>query len=156
MRPWSSEYIGRLDTLEISSQALEGNPLGDSSRRPLYVYVPPGYDDEPERRYPSVYVLQGFTGALTGWAHRTNNFRPTYPEMADELFASGGAPPCLVVFVDAWTSLGGSQFVDSPGTGGITRTSARTWFQPSTPSTAPSTIPRTVECRASLRAGSER
>ena len=117
MRPWSSEFIGRLDTLEISSQALEGNPLGDSSRRPLYVYVPPGYDDELERRYPSVYVLQGFTGALTGWAHRTNNFRPTFLEMADELFASRGAPPCLVVFVDAWTALGGSQFVDSPGTG---------------------------------------
>ena len=25
--------------------------------------------------------------------------------------------PCLVVFVDAWTAYGGSQFVDSPGTG---------------------------------------
>src|SRR5919198_1259829 len=32
--------------------------------------------------------------------------------LVDEL-----AAPCLVVFVDAWTSLGGSQFIDSPGTG---------------------------------------
>ena len=80
------------------------------------MYLPPGYDDT-DRRYPSVYVLQGFTGAVPGWKYRTNNFRPTYPEMADELFATGGAPPCIVVFVDAWTSLGGSQFVDSPGTG---------------------------------------
>ncbi len=26
-------------------------------------------------------------------------------------------PPAIVVYVDAWTSYGGSQFVDSPGTG---------------------------------------
>jgi len=117
MRPWSSSYEGRLDELEISSRALEGNALGDATRRPLYVYVPPGYDDNPERRYPSVYVLQGLFGALPAWKSRTNNFRPTYIDLADELFAKRGAPPCIVVFVDAWTALGGSQFVDSPATG---------------------------------------
>jgi len=117
MRPWSSTYAGRLEELEITSRALEHNALGDSARRPLYVYLPPGYDDDPTRRYPSVYVLQGFFGAVPAWLHRSNNLRPTYPEMADELFSSGAAPPCIVVFVDAWTSLGGSQFVDSPGTG---------------------------------------
>jgi len=117
MRPWSSTYAGRLEELEITSHALEDNALGDTPRRPLYVYLPPGYDDEPSRRYPSVYVLQGFFGALPAWNTRTNNLRPTYPEMADELFASASAPPCIVVFVDAWTSIGGSQFVDSPATG---------------------------------------
>src|SRR5213076_2412465 len=78
--------------------------------------LPPGYDDEPDRHYPSVYVLQGYTGMLPMWHNRTP-FRPTFPEAVDQLFASGGAPPCLVVFVDAWTAYGGSQFVDSPGTG---------------------------------------
>jgi hypothetical protein len=34
-----------------------------------------------------------------------------------ELFASGEVPPCIVVWVDCWTSIGGSQFLDSPGTG---------------------------------------
>jgi hypothetical protein len=33
------------------------------------------------------------------------------------VFAGGQAPPAIVVFVDAWTAYGGSQFVDSPGTG---------------------------------------
>ena len=78
--------------------------------------MPPGYDDDPERRYPSVYVIQGYTGAVPMW-HNRAPFRPTFPEAADALFAGGDAPPCVVVFVDAWTAYGGSQFVDSPGTG---------------------------------------
>jgi len=50
------------------------------------------------------------------WRNRSP-FRQTFPEMVDELFASGQAPQCVVVFVDCWTSLGGSQYLDSPGTG---------------------------------------
>jgi S-formylglutathione hydrolase FrmB len=33
------------------------------------------------------------------------------------VFAEGRAPGCVVVYVDAWTRYGGSQFVDSTGTG---------------------------------------
>lgn len=39
------------------------------------------------------------------------------PEAADAVFAGGDAPPAIVVYVDAWSKYGGSQFVDSPGTG---------------------------------------
>lgn len=114
--PWGAALAGRLEEHWIEGRALAGNSLGDPTRRPLLVYVPPGYEDEPERRYPSVYVLQGFLGQTFAWRSRTP-FRPTFPELVDELFATGGAPPCLVVFVDTWTSLGGSQHLDSPGTG---------------------------------------
>lgn len=95
---------------------LEDNPLGDPSERPLWIYTPPGYDDEPDRRYPSIYVIQGYTGSVVMWGNRTP-YRPTFPEAVDDLFASGAAPHCILVFVDAWTAYGGSQFVDSPGTG---------------------------------------
>lgn len=116
MLPWSAPLAGRLDEHVLSSAALAGNPLGDPADRPLWVYLPPGYDDEPDRHYPSVYVLQGYTGHLTMWRNRTA-FRQPFPETADQLFARGDAPPVIVVFVDAWTAYGGSQFVDSPGTG---------------------------------------
>jgi S-formylglutathione hydrolase FrmB len=116
MQPWSREFTGRLDELEIESEALRGNALGDPNARPLWVYTPPGYDDEPERRYPCVYVIQGLTGQLDMWRNR-EPFRPNYPENVDSLFASSEVPPTLVAFVDAWTSLGGSQFLNSPGTG---------------------------------------
>jgi hypothetical protein len=42
----------------LESRVLAGNPLGDPTERPLWVYVPPGYDGS-ERRYPSIYMIQG-------------------------------------------------------------------------------------------------
>jgi len=116
MEPWSRERIGQLDVLEIESELLRGNPLGDPHERPLWVYTPPGYDAEPDRRYPTVYVIQGYTGQVTMWRNRVA-YRQPFIETADSVFADGKAPPAIVVYVDAWTKYGGSQFVDSPGTG---------------------------------------
>lgn len=116
MLPWSTELAGRIDTQLVVSERLRGNPLGDPHERPVWVYLPPGYDDEPDRRYPSAYVIQGFTGHVGMWANRTP-FRQPFPELADAMFAAGGAPGAIVVYVDAWTSLGGSQYLDSPALG---------------------------------------
>jgi S-formylglutathione hydrolase FrmB len=116
MEPWTFERSGRFEETAFASGALRGNPLGDPSERPLWVYVPPGYDDDTTARFPSVYVIQGLTGQLDMWRNRAP-FRRNFPELADDLFAKGEAPPCVVVWVDCWTSLGGSQFLDSPGTG---------------------------------------
>jgi S-formylglutathione hydrolase FrmB len=116
MDPWSFELAGRFEEHLFTSESLKGNALGDPHERPLWVYVPPGYDDEPERRYPSIYMIQGLTGQLDMWRNRSA-FRRNFPELADDLFARGEAPPCVLVWVDAWTSIGGSQFLDSPGTG---------------------------------------
>jgi len=115
MEPWSYEPAGRFDEHVFESEALQGNPLGDPHRRPVWVYVPPGYDDS-EQRYPSIYAIQGLTGQLDMWRNRFP-FRRNFPELVDEAIGGGDCPPCIVVFVDAWTSLGGSQFIDSPGTG---------------------------------------
>ncbi len=114
--PWSAELTGTLSEHVIVSEALRGNPLGDPFERPLWVYTPPGYAAEPGRRYPSVYVIQGYTGHLAMWRNRSPFSQP-FTETADAVFASGQAPPAIVVYVDAWTRYGGSQFVDSPGTG---------------------------------------
>jgi S-formylglutathione hydrolase FrmB len=116
MGPWSFDVAGRFDEHSFQSEALKANSLGDPSERPLWVYVPPGYEDEPDRRYPSVYVIQGLTGQLDMWRNRSP-WRKNFPELTDELFASGEAPPAVVIWVDCWTSVGGSQFLDSPGTG---------------------------------------
>ena len=91
MEPWSTELAGSLDEHELESAALRGNPLGDPHERPLWVYTPPAYAAEPDRRFPSIYLIQGHTGQLDMWRNRSA-FRPTVPELVDRLFADGGLP----------------------------------------------------------------
>jgi S-formylglutathione hydrolase FrmB len=114
--PWQRPLAGRLDTLVVDSGLLAGNPLGDPARRPLYVYSSPQVVAGRAERVPSVYVLQGFTGQLDMWLGR-DPFEPTVIERIDAMYASGDCPEAVVVFVDAWTSLGGSQFLNSSATG---------------------------------------
>ena len=116
MKPWSIPLRGKLDELEIDSSALKGNHLGDPHVRPLWVYRPPAYENDSARRFSTIYLIQGLTGQVDMWKNRSS-FRPNVIELVDELFSNEAVPPCLVVMVDAWTSLGGSQYVDSPGTG---------------------------------------
>jgi Putative esterase len=114
MEPWGRDMQGRFDEHVVESEALRGNPLGDPHTRPLWVYVPPGAGDDEE--LPALYLIQGMTGQVDMWRNRSA-FRPSVVELVDRLFSDEGCPPARVVFVDAWTSYGGSQFVDSPGVG---------------------------------------
>jgi enterochelin esterase-like enzyme len=66
----------------------------------VWIYLPPDYDANSDRRYPTLYQIQGLTGQLDMWRNRAA-FRPPFPELVDELFASASAPPCLVVWVNA-------------------------------------------------------
>jgi S-formylglutathione hydrolase FrmB len=103
---------GRLDLEWMEAPALAGNPLGDPARRPLYLYRPPGH----RPGLPAVYFLHGFTGSAHSWV----GFQPfgvTVPERLDALVAGGRIPPVVGVFVDGWTALGGSQWVNSPAIG---------------------------------------
>ncbi len=116
MRPWAMPMAGHLDEHVIDSQALTGNALGDPHRRPVWVWTPPGYETEGDRRYPVIYRIQGFTGQIDMWRNR-QPWKANPVEAADAVFVRGDVPPAILVYVDAWTSLGGAQFVDSPATG---------------------------------------
>ena len=113
--PWERPLQGALDRLVVESELLADNPLGDSARRPLYVYRSPGVA-AGTGPVPAVYVIQGYTGQLDMWLSRVA-FEPTMVERLDAMFAAGDCPDAIVVFVDAWTSRGGSQFLNSIGTG---------------------------------------
>ena len=111
--PWEPPLRGTVERLVVSSEILADNPLRDPATRPLYVYRAPGALGET---VPSVYMLQGYSGQLDQWLARSA-FEPTVVERLDRMFAAGECPPAIVVFVDAWTSLGGSQFLNSSATG---------------------------------------
>jgi enterochelin esterase-like enzyme len=114
--PWERPMHGTLDRLVVESGVLADNPLGDPARRPLYVYLPPGVERDHPRPLPSIYVIQGYTGQLDMWSNR-DAFGTTVIEAFDALFASGSCPDAVLVLVDAWTSYGGSQFLNSSATG---------------------------------------
>src|ERR687891_238042 len=114
--PWEGPIHGTLDRLVVESELLADNPLGDPARRPLYVYRPPGVELDHPRPLPSVYVIQGYTGQLDMW-HNRQMLEPTMVERIDAMFAAGECPDAIVVFVDCWTSYGGSQFLNSAGLG---------------------------------------
>lgn len=105
----------RLDFIE--SEALARNPLGDPSERPVAVYLPPGYDAQGSRRYPALYVLHGYTGDVAALVS-TRPWETNVLQWADRLIRERRMPEALLVLVDGFTRLGGSQYVDSIHNGG--------------------------------------
>ena len=109
---------GRVVQARFESRQLRGNPLGDPGDRDVFVYLPPGYDLEGNRRtrYPTVFVLSGFTGRggmllnATGWGEPLDR-------RLDRLIAAGRMKPAIVVLPDCFTRFGGSQYLDSSATG---------------------------------------
>jgi enterochelin esterase-like enzyme len=60
--------------------------------RHIFIYTPPGYDAEPQKRYPVLYLQHGGGEDERGWAIQGHmNF------ILDNLFAAGKAKPMVVV-----------------------------------------------------------
>jgi enterochelin esterase family protein len=96
----------------MRSDALAQNPLGDPAERPVVVYVPRNYDAEGSRRYPALYVLHGYTGDVAALLS-TRPWETNVFQWADRLIKDRRMPAALIVLVDGFTRLGGSQYVDS-------------------------------------------
>jgi len=108
--------LSRVEQPLLESDVLRGNPLGDPHVRPVPVYLPPGYNDDPARRYPVIVMLAGYSG--TG--PFLLNLRPwdeSLPQQLDRLIRSGSMPPAIVVMPDCWTYYGGSQYLNSSALG---------------------------------------
>jgi len=103
---------GQLRIDRIESAALAGNPLGDPADRPLPVYLPLGYDPEGSTRYPVLYCLHGYTGDAAALVS-TRPWETNVVQWMDRLIAAGTMPPAILVIVDGFTRLGGSQYIDS-------------------------------------------
>jgi hypothetical protein len=63
---------GKLERIKVHSKSLEGNLEGDSPDRDVFVYLPPSYDREPNRRYPVVYTLHGYGLHAAHWVGFAN------------------------------------------------------------------------------------
>jgi S-formylglutathione hydrolase FrmB len=79
------------------------------------VYLPPGYDRDAERRYPTIYWLHGYTGFGLR-AAQEHPWVPSLPELMERVIDEG-APPAILVMADGWTRFGGSQYLNSAANG---------------------------------------
>lgn len=106
----------RIEQQVLVSKVLEGNLPGDPHERSVPVYVPPGYDDDPQRRYPVLYLLTGYGGN----GHTQLNYKTwdeNLPEQFDRLVGEGAIEPLIIVLPDCWTRYGGSQYLNSSALG---------------------------------------
>lgn len=111
---------GKVVTLEHASKVLADNPLGDPATRLLDVWLPSQYDQgaggRRGRRFPVLFDLVGYTGS--GRSHTNwRNFEENLPERAARLVHERKMRPCLIVFPDCFTALGGNQYVNSSAIG---------------------------------------
>lgn len=73
-----------------------------NSWRQMYVYTPPGYDENLQEKYPVLYILHGGGEDQSGWATQGKA-----DLILDNLIASQKAKPMLLVMLDGNVSSGG-------------------------------------------------
>jgi enterochelin esterase-like enzyme len=106
---------GSVERVKVHGVSLEGNLEGDSPDRDVSVYLPPSYRTDPQRRYPVVYVLHGFTDSENGWFRVPSHF-VNLPASMEKAIADGTRDMILVT-PDAFTRYGGSMYGSSITTG---------------------------------------
>jgi enterochelin esterase-like enzyme len=103
---------GTKERIKVHSKALEGNLVNDPADRDVTVYLPPSYAAEPNRRYPVVYMLHGFTdndSQWFGWEQHWINLH----EVIDTALAEGKTKEMIVVMPNAYNRFKGSMYSSS-------------------------------------------
>lgn len=113
----SSAQSGVIKNDELHFVSIEGNLVGDSPKRSILVYLPPGYERQKKMRYPVVYLLHGFNGfgvGNKGWIREGGNFNV---ETISRLITEMKISPMIVVMPDGSNRYGGSFYTNSITTG---------------------------------------
>ena len=101
---------------KITSPALKANLLGDPDEQPLAVYLPPAYETSGTKRYPTVYLLHGYTAQIEAWTSSGNRGMNIQPVM-DELIRSGLSKEMIVVVPSGRNAYLGSFYTNSSAGG---------------------------------------
>jgi S-formylglutathione hydrolase FrmB len=107
---------GKIVFLEHESKILKDNPLGDPYIRRFPVYLPPEYETSPQKRFPVIFGLTGFTGSGVMYLNKSILNQP-FDEILDELIVKKGMPGVIYVMPDCMTYFGGSQYINSSAVG---------------------------------------
>jgi len=110
-----SQPHGSVEHIKVHGKSLEGNLEGDSPDRGVSIYLPPSYKTSPNKRYPVVYMLHGYTDSDDLWFGKTKHFI-NLPAALDKSLA-GGSREIIVVMPNAYTRYAGSMYSNSVVTG---------------------------------------
>src|SRR5690606_30913674 len=58
--PAAAQDNARIELKNFHAPSIAGNLEGNEAQRNVYVVTPPGYDENPGKRYPVVYFLHGY------------------------------------------------------------------------------------------------
>jgi enterochelin esterase-like enzyme len=86
-----------IERIKVHSVAIEGNLEGESADRDVLVVLPPGYRNHPDRRYPVIYALHGYSIGAEQWVGEIH-----VPQTIEGAFAEGAAE-MIVVLPDSKT-----------------------------------------------------
>ncbi|MEJ7849121.1 MAG: alpha/beta hydrolase-fold protein [Pyrinomonadaceae bacterium] len=99
---------GKLIDAKVHSRALENNLLGDSADQQVAVYLPPGYEASPSKRFPVIYFLHGYA---------TENQVPErgkqFQNLMDKLIAASVVREMIVVVPNGRNAYNGSFYTNS-------------------------------------------
>lgn len=107
---------GRVITEKVHGASLENTVTGESPDRSVTVYLPPGYDAAPKKRYPVVYLLHGVGGVDTDWVESPENWQSVQSLMNNGI-AAGLIGEMIVVMPNQHTNMYGSFYTNSSVTG---------------------------------------
>jgi enterochelin esterase-like enzyme len=103
---------GTVERIKVFGNSLEGNLAGDSPGREVSIYLPPGYSSNPDRKYPVVYFLHGFTDSDAQWYGFEKHWI-NLPEVVNKAMAAGGLIEMIIVTPNAFTRFQGSFYTNS-------------------------------------------
>lgn len=124
---------GSITETVIPAPSLSGNLLGDPTEQRMSIYLPSGYSESPDKRYPVLYLLHGFTGTNRTWlidpdstikepaadprdgGYQRAGFLDS--ERLDALIAAGTIPELIIVAPNGRNAYKHSFYINSPVTG---------------------------------------
>ena len=107
---------GKLIEIKVPAPALKGNLLGDPAEQNVSVYLPPAYETSPAKRFPTLYLLHGFTANNKAWV--TGGYQGMSVQLLmDEMIKRGMIRDLIVVAPNGWNAYKGAFYTNSEVTG---------------------------------------
>jgi len=103
-----SVFEGSTVVEDVYSPALEGNLQGNPSTQPVKVYLPPGYDNFTNNKYPVVYLLHGGREDYNSFYYEYDLLNKLNRLISERIMG-----PMIIVTPNASTDYGDSKYTNS-------------------------------------------